>query len=162
MPEELEIVISAKNGRQQLAATSSRLLALMPEDFPEERLSRLRLGLQEILQNAYEHGTLGISGSEKREACESEFFEELCRRRETERPYSERLIQVHAKVAKGLFSCCVTDEGEGFDWKSVKNNAPDGADLESLHGRGVLISLKVFDDVVYNAKGNSVTVFLTV
>ncbi|MCB0345626.1 MAG: ATP-binding protein [Bdellovibrionales bacterium] len=162
MPEELELIITASDGAQQLAAAVERVLALLPEDLAPERIHKTKLGLQEVMQNAYEHGTLGISGSEKSQACETDSFEALCKERASAEPYSERIIQVHAKCAKGLFSCAVTDQGDGFDWRSLKNSAPEHSDLDSLHGRGVLISMNVFDDVIYNARGNAVTVFLEI
>ncbi len=51
----------------------------------------------------------------------------------------------------------IIDEGAGFNVEEL----PDPTDPESLfklHGRGILITRMYFDEVIYNGKGNHVTI----
>ncbi|HNL11487.1 MAG TPA: ATP-binding protein, partial [Turneriella sp.] len=50
----------------------------------------------------------------------------------------------------------ISDEGRGFDHRKFNNLAAQG-DTELAHGRGIRMTLRVFDRVRYNTRGNRVT-----
>ncbi|MBX3102328.1 MAG: ATP-binding protein [Bacteroidetes bacterium] len=54
-----------------------------------------------------------------------------------------------------LVSFVVTDEGEGFDFKCIKDpTSPEN--LLDEHGRGVFVMLHLADEVIYKERGNVV------
>jgi anti-sigma regulatory factor (Ser/Thr protein kinase) len=116
------------------------------------------LGLNEVLNNAIEHGNLGIDYEAKRRALkESKFFELAWERIHTP-PYQDRRVTIVTRVSptQGLVEFEITDEGEGFDWKEVLDNA-EPENPEDFNGRGLIIVKHAFDEVCYNEKGNQVT-----
>lgn len=67
-----------------------------------------------------------------------------------------KLVRITAEVSKSEARFTVEDEGEGFD----VNTIPDPLDPENLFktsGRGVLFIYNIMDEVVYNDRGNRVT-----
>jgi anti-sigma regulatory factor (Ser/Thr protein kinase) len=119
------------------------------------------LGLVEILTNAIEHGSLGISYEEKREALRSSVFYDLARQRSLQSPWKDRRVHARSLVdpEEGLVRFRVEDEGDGFDWR----NMPDPfsqTNLGARHGRGILMASHAFQSLRYNEKGNTVTLEL--
>jgi hypothetical protein len=55
---------------------------------------------------------------------------------------------------KGIFT--ISDQGKGFDWRHVKDVTKDEFVLE-LHGRGILITKSLVNNLHYNEQGNEVT-----
>ncbi len=67
-----------------------------------------------------------------------------------------KLVRVNAEVSKVEAKFTIEDEGEGFDVQKI----PDPLDPENLFktsGRGVLFIYNIMDEVVYNDRGNRVT-----
>jgi anti-sigma regulatory factor (Ser/Thr protein kinase) len=59
-------------------------------------------------------------------------------------------------ITPDSFTCEITDEGPGFDWRSL----PDPRDPENLfkpHGRGIILMANYFDQLTFNDQGNSIT-----
>ena len=51
----------------------------------------------------------------------------------------------------------ITDAGNGFDHQTMLNIDIDLENsLMRYHGRGIFISKSIFDEVIYNEKGNEV------
>ena len=68
----------------------------------------------------------------------------------------QKLIRITADVSPAEASFTIEDEGEGFD----VNNIPDPLDPENLFktsGRGVLFIYNIMDEVIYNDRGNRLT-----
>ena len=68
----------------------------------------------------------------------------------------QKLIRITADVSPDEASFTIEDEGEGFD----VNNIPDPLDPENLFktsGRGVLFIYNIMDEVMYNDRGNRLT-----
>jgi len=129
--------------------------------FYDPRRTVVTLGLVEILTNAIEHGNLGISYEEKREALRSSVFYDLARERSTQAPWRDRLVRIRSLVdpTEGLVRFRVEDEGDGFDWR----NLPDPfhqTNIGARHGRGILMASHAFQSLRYNEKGNVVTLEL--
>jgi DNA-binding response OmpR family regulator len=115
---------------------------------------RVGVALDEALLNAYFHGNLEVS-SKLRETNYNEFFD-LAKRRSQESPYQERRIRVSARFSATDATFVIRDDGPGFDVASL----PDPCDsryLERPHGRGLLLMRTFLDEVLYNDRGNEVT-----
>ncbi|RLB68286.1 MAG: hypothetical protein DRH04_06945 [Deltaproteobacteria bacterium] len=119
--------------------------ALQPE------LTGIRMALHEALVNAIEHGNLELSSSLK----ETPHYLEEMEKRITESPYADRQVLVETTITPTSFTCKITDEGPGFDWRSL----PDPRDPENLfkpHGRGIILMANYFDRMTFNEQGNSI------
>ncbi len=119
--------------------------ALQPE------LTGIRMALHEALVNAIEHGNLELSSSLK----ETPHYLEEMEKRITESPYADRQVLVETTITPTSFTCEITDEGPGFDWRSL----PDPRDPENLfkpHGRGIILMANYFDRMTFNEQGNSI------
>ena len=69
---------------------------------------------------------------------------------------TQKLVRITAEVSKEEAKFTIEDEGEGFDVAQV----PDPLDPENLFktsGRGVLFIYNIMDEVVYNDRGNRLT-----
>lgn len=67
-----------------------------------------------------------------------------------------KLVRITAEVSKSEAKFTVEDEGEGFDVNAI----PDPLDPENLFktsGRGVLFIYNIMDEVIFNDRGNRVT-----
>lgn len=65
-------------------------------------------------------------------------------------------IQIAYAIHAGFFKLTILDEGKGFDW----SNLPDPrieSNWQKERGRGIFIVKSYMDDVIFNAKGNMVT-----
>jgi len=119
------------------------------------------LGLSEMLNNAVEHGNLGISFEEKSNALKASRFYTLAIERAHRHPYQDRVVTVRSRVFPHLrrIEYFVGDEGDGFDWRAL----PDPTDKQNLlnrHGRGIMMARYAFDEITYSEKGNEVTLIL--
>ena len=118
----------------------------------------VKICLYEALLNAYEHGNLEISSQEKEAILEKDpgSYEDFLFERAKQAPYCERKIDVRATIdtAKAVFR--ITDEGPGFNVKSL----PDPTDPDNIMrnlGRGILLITSMMSDVSFNESGNALT-----
>jgi len=122
---------------------------------PEPELINVRIGIEEMINNAVEHGCLGIGFEEKNAALRSGSFNDLVKEKMElliERP---RRITVASKLTTEELVVIIGDEGDGFDWRSIP--ALSGENLLQFNGRGIFLTKIFFDAVDYNAQGNEVT-----
>jgi len=127
-----------------------------------DRLSRkdrlgIHLGLLELLANAMEHGNLKITYDEKARALENNTLQELRDQRSSDPSLSNRRVTVDFKSDETGCQWIISDEGEGFDWKSVPDPL-NPVHMTSHNGRGIIISRRHFDEFEYIGKGNVVRV----
>lgn len=117
----------------------------------------VRLGLLEIIINAIEHGNLGITYADKTHAIERKGYDlnDLVVERIAHEPYRSRRVQIEFQMNAELCEWVITDEGEGFDWRSIPD-PNDPANLMSMHGRGILLARMNFDEVIFVGPGNQV------
>ena len=97
-------------------------------DFGAEDIFGIHLGLEEAFINAIKHGN---------------------------KKDKNKQISIEYLITDDRFEITITDEGEGFDPKSV----PDPRSEENLYktsGRGMLLMRSYMDIIEYNNKGNSV------
>lgn len=64
-------------------------------------------------------------------------------------------VHLMIKICDKEFYASVTDQGSGFDPDEVPDPTAE-ENLENASGRGVMLIKNFVDEVVYNAKGNSV------
>lgn len=64
-----------------------------------------------------------------------------------------RTVNFAARVRSNRLTMAVTDEGPGFDWRSVKIHAPGDCDV---CGRGMAIYQGYADRIRFNRSGNQV------
>jgi len=115
-----------------------------------------RVGLQELLLNAIEHGNLNISYEKKQEILEDGNYKEFMEERINDSLYKDRKVNINVFFNNEYLKINIIDEGDGFDINSLPDpNDPDNLLGES--GRGILLSMNAFDEVKYNKKGNAVT-----
>ncbi len=123
----------------------------------EKKKYQVILGLNEIINNAIEHGNLGISFEEKRKALIASNFYKTVWQRANREPFKNRVVNIICKIFPQVkkVEYTVTDEGEGFDWKTL----PDPKNKENVltrSGRGITIAKYAFEEVTFNDRGNSV------
>ena len=121
-----------------------------------DRKMHLQLALSELIVNAIEHGNCGITYEEKNKALESGFSSvdlimEKCK--EPEIQAKRVFFSWDIKPDKSTF--IIRDQGNGFDVKSYKEKLKKQSDY-SLHGRGIKMAAKLFQNLKYSAKGNQV------
>ncbi|MBU1106423.1 MAG: response regulator [Candidatus Riflebacteria bacterium] len=123
---------------------------------PADRMG-IRLGLLEIMINAIEHGNLDITYFDKTRATESREFDlhDLIVERGNKEPYKSRRVHIQFQMTAEMCEWVITDEGTGFDWRSVPD-PNDPANLMSMHGRGIMLARLNFDEVIYIERGNQV------
>ena len=95
--------------------------------------SDMKLVIRELLINAIEHGNKNDPG--KSVSCRIE------------------------KIASNRFKVLVSDEGEGFDHASLEMGMPGVRDSERKRGLPLVNTLS--DELIFNEKGNAVTVFVS-
>lgn len=117
--------------------------------FSKEEQRNIRIGLEEALTNAWEHGSLEITADEKSRSLENGDFDALLRNRIETR--GERILQVEWNLDQTRMEIRLTDEGPGFAWRDLLGQE---SDLYLSHGRGLLLMKAFFDAVIFNEKGN--------
>ncbi|MEW6356471.1 MAG: response regulator [Planctomycetota bacterium] len=125
--------------------------------FSEQECLSVHLGIYELLVNAVEHGNLEIAYKEKSEALRAGMLDYLYNERQATPELASRKVTVDFFLDETGCEWLISDEGQGFDWRSL----PDAIEEEGFlrpHGRGILISRFVFDEVEFMGKGNIVRV----
>ncbi|MDM8554002.1 response regulator [Desulfococcaceae bacterium HSG7] len=124
---------------------------------PDARLG-VRLGLVELITNAIEHGNLGITYEEKGEALDNMMLGELYLERLSEPKIADRRVTIDFEHNTLGCQWVITDEGDGFDWRTLPDPTSEEAILAS-HGRGIFISRFQFDEMEFIGAGNAVRIF---
>lgn len=121
--------------------------------FPEP--DRVAMGISELLINAVEHGSLGITYDEKSELNnKGKWSEEVKIREELPENSNKKILVWHEKTDTEI-SLVIKDGGNGFNWK--KYMELDAERATDNHGRGIAMSNKIsFDTIEYRGNGNEV------
>lgn len=162
LPESVEIVERAWSYRLEndLAAVPTfvdHVTRSCAGDLDRVAALELGLALREMLINAIEHGNLAVTYDEKSRAMDSqEGMGPLIAHRSGLHRYMGRRVDVTVRRLARRLVARITDEGEGFDWRSLPD-PNDPMNLLSSHGRGILLARMSVDTLTFNEKGNEVT-----
>lgn len=135
------------------------------ELLPSIDMVRLGVAVERAVANAMVHGNLQLSSDQ----CPS--HHDLARygdvspamqQRLNEAPYRDRTVRVEAIAQTDQVRVIVTDQGEGFDTTKVpKKGQFDPKSLseggDAPRGQGFILMTSFVDELVYNEKGNQVT-----
>src|SRR5208283_6111528 len=109
----------------------------------------------EILMNAYEHGSLNIDLEQKGRLVQDDTYHDYLLN--AEKDLAKKIIitlSLHEVNGKDYLMLTVADEGKGFDTSPLRELAPDFC---SLNGRGIQMAQCSTDELFYNRAGNEVT-----
>ena len=125
-----------------------------------ERKMHLQLALIELIVNGIEHGSCGISYEEKTKALESgltslELITEKCK--DPKINAKRVFFSWDIKPLKSTF--IIRDQGKGFDVKDYIKKVKTQSEY-SLHGRGLKMATKLFQNLKFNDKGNQVALIV--
>lgn len=136
---------------------SNRLTRNLGKFLRQSELICVRIGLKEILINAIEHGNLAIDFQKKSKAMKDGNYMALIEKRQKDPRYKDRKVLVKYYLTNRSAKYNITDEGDGFNHEEIIGTSSDMARNDLLfHGRGIGLAMNIFDEVVYNAKGNQV------
>lgn len=130
---------------------------------PRNEYLKVKLALQEALTNANLHGNLALDSKWKEEYDNEgiDIFSLKLNERLKEIKFAHRLLKIeiglsYSKVDdKGMdLRITITDEGDGFP---LEKRELDLNDDKQLTGRGIKLMRWGMDEVLFNDKGNSVT-----
>ncbi|HQL83541.1 MAG TPA: ATP-binding protein, partial [Spirochaetota bacterium] len=123
-----------------------------------ETAELIRLALVEMIINAIEHGNLEVTFEEKSRVLSEGVYTEFIARRQSDPAYENRRVRIDFTVDPDQAIYTISDEGAGFDHRVFfKKEIADVNTPMKLHGRGMIISKKIFDEIRYTDPGNCVT-----
>jgi len=125
-------------------------------DYLFGEVSFMKIGLQEILINAIEHGNLDITYEEKQQLLTSGEYQNVLREMAALPENNDKYVDIKVFSTPDYLKIVVEDMGEGFDLSEI----PDPENPENFlneSGKGIMMTLNAYDEVVYNEKGNRVT-----
>ncbi|MBP7738565.1 MAG: ATP-binding protein [Spirochaetes bacterium] len=136
-----------------------RLVKNLGKHLDQPGIQSVKTGLLEMIINAIEHGNLDIEFSEKSAALAGRSYLEFVRDRQKDPLYRGKKVIIEYSLSPAMVAYRITDEGKGFDHRSVMAVSLDTINRDLLaHGRGLIIAGKSFDVMAFNDRGNQVTV----
>jgi len=117
----------------------------------ETEIIQVGVALREAIVNAIYHGNLEMSSTLLDRDAPA--YDALASERRHAPPYAARRVSVVVRYANGEVAYTVSDEGPGFDPASLPDPT-DVANLERVHGRGLMLIRTFMDEVVHEARGN--------
>jgi DNA-binding response OmpR family regulator len=115
---------------------------------------RTCVALEEALNNAMFHGNLEIDSAVRE--TDRTLYRTLIDERRRMEPYGSRRIHVDIRVTSTHGEFVIRDEGRGFDPRQLPDPT-DPLNIEKPSGRGLLLMRTFMDDVLFNDRGNEVT-----
>jgi len=117
----------------------------------------LQLAINEMLLNAIEHGNCKIDYNEKSAWLEKHgTIDGLIKKRAEEPGIADKKVTFEYTITPISANFFIADEGDGFDWRKIQD-ARKAENLLKLHGRGILLTKNVVQNLSYNEKGNEVS-----
>ena len=137
----------------------SWLLKMTASAVPSGKRIHIRGALQELLFNAMEHGNLEIQGQEKQAALADGCYEQLVAQRLAQDHLKDRRVAIHVchDRSHNRLEYRITDEGKGFPWRTLFNRLHEVRESEAVNGRGIFLTHALFPALVYNDRGNEVS-----
>lgn len=122
-----------------------------------EQKVALNAGIMELLINAIEHGNCRISYDEKSIWLEEgKDILELIREKNKDPETNKKRVHLSYRITPEASFFTITDEGEGFDWRSHTTMKGEEG-LDEMHGRGILMANHYLSELRYNDTGNEVS-----
>jgi two-component sensor histidine kinase len=123
----------------------------------------ISLALNELLLNAFEHGTIGITYDQKQKLLDNDTFDEYISKKEREIVSFNKKIKISIikyKIANGenLMRVIVEDTGDGFDVSFIIKEVNFANNIR-WHGRGIKLTQTLVDAIFYNNIGNKAEIF---
>lgn len=147
------LCLVAENYLSDANEISFRLTNMLSNYLDSNYITPIRVALREMIINAIEHGNLEITYEEKTRAlAENRYFELLAKRR-NHPEFANRKVRIDSIISPSKAIYRITDDGKGFDPKAYLLKKHQ---ITDCHGRGIMMTLQVFDVVRYNKKGNQV------
>lgn len=115
------------------------------------------MALEEALANAFYHGTLELDSKLKEDGTNQ--FMDMARERCQLSPWKERRICVTELATPYGLWITIADEGEGFDVNGAVRRTEDPINMLAS-GRGLVMMRAFTDDLLFNEKGNEVTLVI--
>ncbi len=142
------------NNIENIPETVDSLLELCNKNFDQ---NEIRIGLEELIINAIEHGNLNITFNEKNKAILDDTFERLVQERLNNQLYKDKKVTISFYQTSQYDEWQIEDEGNGFDPSEIPTFTKL-SQIQQLHGRGILISRFQFDEIEYKNDGRLVRV----
>jgi len=121
---------------------------------------KIAMGLTELTINAIEHGNLAITYDEKSELNNNDTWQDEVSQRLSLDSNKNKVATLSFKRLENQIEIIIIDQGNGFDWQSYMDFAPDR--VMDNHGRGIAVANKLsFSQVEYFGNGNKVKAILT-
>lgn len=153
LEEAFELDHDPKALNRLLTHLESQLAAMAICD--ETSQIQVAVALREALVNAVYHGNLDLDSTLKEQPGGA--WEKAAAERRSQAPYRDRRVRVEARHERGkAVTYTITDEGNGFDVASLPDPR-DPANLEKVHGRGLMLIRTFMDQVHHNERGNTIT-----
>jgi len=158
-----------KSSTSQLSLAAEKISAFMEaQQIDHSEISTFEFAVNEMLMNALEHGSLGISFRQKQELIRSGIYDEFIEQRteETSDYYNKEIsilshISVNEASGNRLLTVEISDTGTGFNVPEIfKFNSFDGnlfrIETKEYNGRGIFITDNLVDGLFYSDTGNTV------
>lgn len=124
---------------------------------PSQERFTVQMALSELLLNSIEHGNCSISYQEKTEwLATGEGINELIEERCNNPEIAAKKVLLSWEIGEKTCEFTISDEGEGFDVLAYQKRIKSEPN-ERLHGRGIQMARIGRNKLIYNKKGNQVT-----
>ncbi|MGE4318821.1 MAG: SpoIIE family protein phosphatase [Deferribacterales bacterium] len=159
---------SVKSSLTEIEKASEKVFGFMRENsIEEDEVATFEFAMQEMLMNALEHGSFGISFSQKQEMIASGNYDSVLSIKSSggspdlEKPIDIICRLTPMKDGRRTLMITISDTGQGFSVSEIfKFNSFDGnlchAGKEKYNGRGIFITDNLVDGLFYNERGNTV------
>jgi len=123
--------------------------------YPKMYHQQIKIGVQELIINAIEHGIIGL-GSEKKYKLKRKGYlvYENYLSDQLKKQYQNN-IEIHYESNNNEIKLIISDFGNGFDWKNSLLEAKT-----KNEGKGLFIAKSSFEKLTYNSIGNIVTAII--
>jgi anti-sigma regulatory factor (Ser/Thr protein kinase) len=146
----------SKSRQKSIVELKGRLSTIVKSLLSTDTSRILLLAIDELVQNAYEHGNLELSSDLKnRLIANNTFVEELYNR---EKEHGEKEISVEIDLSNQLACITVSDQGKGFEWRSLFEKLEDSNSINkelATSGNGLALLKKLADEFYYEDQGRT-------
>lgn len=122
--------------------------------FSSEKICGMTAAVREALLNAHYHGNLKLN-SRPLELSRTEYLA-LAEQRKDLADFADRSIRLTMALQSDTISFCIADDGDGFDVVCLEELSGE-PDEKFANGNGVRCMQSCMETVVWNEKGNEVT-----